>query len=234
MNNAVCGKTMENVRKYMNLKLVTEKPKFRWMASKPYFKSFNIISQDLVAVSMAKKEVKLIKPTYVGMTILDLSKMFMFEFHYNKMMVKYGSSECVKLLLTYTDSLVYLVQTPNIYRDMVDDLTSHDTSDYLHDHPAYSSVNAKRLGCMKDEYNSKPIAQFVGLRPKMYLILGADGNEKKRAKGLGTHLARTTARMRHQTYVDVLTDEQTTTVETIRIASSSLQVYTTATLKKAL
>jgi hypothetical protein len=231
MNNAVFGKTMENVRKHMNLKLVNERAKFRRMVSKPCFKSFNIISEDLVAVSMAKKEVKLIKPTYVGMTILDLSKMFMYEFHYNKMMVKYGGSERAKLLLTDTDSLVYLVQTPDVYRDMMDDLASYDTSDYPRDHPAYSSVNAKRLGCMKDEYNSKPIAQFVGLRPKMYSILGADGAEKKRAKGVPT---RTTARMRHQTYVDVLTGEKTTTVEAIRIASSSLQVYTTATNKKAL
>ena len=84
MNNSVFGKTMENMRKHMDVKLVPDGRKFTKLTSKPNFKSFKIFSNDLVAVHMAKTEIKLIKPTYVGMSILDLSKTFMFAFHYDK------------------------------------------------------------------------------------------------------------------------------------------------------
>lgn len=162
MNNTVFGKTMENVRKHMSLKLVTDRARLKRMTCKPTFKEFKIISEDLVPVVRTKSKVFLSKPTYVGFTILDISKVFMYEFHYDYMMKKYGPDRA-KLLLTDTDSLVYLVQTSDLYRDMMDNLALYDTSDYPKDHAAYSVVNAKRLGCMKDEYNSKPIAEFAGM-----------------------------------------------------------------------
>ncbi len=90
---------------------------------------------------MAKKEVKLIKPTYVGMSILDISKTFMFAFHYDKIVNKYGNK--ARLLMTDTDSLVYHIETTDIYADMMDDLDAYDTSDYPTDHPAYSEKNSK-------------------------------------------------------------------------------------------
>ena len=180
MNNAVFGKTMENIRKHLNVKLVPDGRKFNRLTSKPNFKSFKVFSNDLVAVNMAKTEIKLIKPTYVGMSILDLSKAFMFTFHYDKIKQKYGGN--AKLLMTDTDSLVYHIKTEDIYEDMLQERNAYDTSEYSSSHKFFSVKNKRVLGKMKDEYKGNLIKKFVGLRPKMYSILEADGNEKKQQK----------------------------------------------------
>jgi hypothetical protein len=90
---------------------------------------------------MAKTEVKLIKPTYVGMSILDISKAFMYAFHYDKIVEKYNDK--AKLLMTDTDSLIYWIETPDFYVDLLSDLDAYDTSDYPRNHPAYTRKNAK-------------------------------------------------------------------------------------------
>ena len=79
----------ENIRKHQDVKLVSDNRKFRKLACKPNFKAFRIFNEDLVAVNMSKKVVRLTKPTYVGMSILDLSKTFMFAFHYDKIVSRY-------------------------------------------------------------------------------------------------------------------------------------------------
>jgi hypothetical protein len=229
MNNAVFGKTMENIRKHQDVKLVNNERKFRRLTSKPNFKSFKIFSQDLVAVHMAKKEVKLIKPTYVGMTILDLSKMFMFTFHYDKILQRYGKK--AKLLMTDTDSLIYHIETSDIYEDIIDDLDSYDTSDYPPSHPAYSVANKKVLGKMKDEYNGTPIKEFVGLKPKMYSILDACDKEKKTAKGISRRL---TVEMRHEAYKQALFDEKCFMATMNQIRSVKHEVYTMTLTKSGL
>ena len=108
------------------------KLRFKRLSSKPNFKSFKIFSEELVAINLAKTEVRLIKPTYVGMSILDLSKTFMFAFHYDKMVSKYG--ERVKLLMTDTDSLVYHIATSDVYADMMADADAYDMSEYPPNH----------------------------------------------------------------------------------------------------
>ena len=83
MNNSVFGKTMENLRKRCNVKLVTDSDKFLRLASKPTYGSCKIFSENLVAVNMKRERLRLDKPSYVGMCILDLSKTHMYGFHYN-------------------------------------------------------------------------------------------------------------------------------------------------------
>ena len=83
INNSVFGKTMENVRNHQDVKLVHSAKQFKKLTARPNFKSFKIFMEDLTAVHMAKQDILLNKPTYVGMTILDISKTFMYEFHYN-------------------------------------------------------------------------------------------------------------------------------------------------------
>ena len=83
MNNSVFGKTMENLRKRVNIKLVTNKKQLEKLASKPTFKSFKIFNENLVAVLELKKHYTLNRPSYVGMCILDISKTLMYDFHYN-------------------------------------------------------------------------------------------------------------------------------------------------------
>ena len=166
MNNAIFGKTLESLRKHLDFKLAPEGIKFKKLVAKPNFKLFKIFSGDLVGVHMNKTEIKLVKPTYVGFSILDLSKTFKYDFYYYKIVKRYGSR--VKLLMTDTDSFILHVQTPDVYRDMEEDIDAYDTGDYPQNHFAYNVKNKKVFRKMKDELNGRPVQVFVELRPKMY------------------------------------------------------------------
>jgi len=89
------------------------------------------------------------KPIYTGMTILENSKILMYDFFYNQMKARYGQ-KC-ELIYTDTDSLLMEIETEDVYRDMVEDLVLYDTRYYPKEHPLYSSENQKVLGKMKDE-----------------------------------------------------------------------------------
>ena len=109
MNNSLFGKTMENIIKRVDIKLVSDKSKARELAAKPNFNHCNIFSEDLVAIHMKLTSLTFNKPVYLGMCILDLSKTLMYDFHYNHIKQKYGDK--AKLLFTDTDSLMYEIQT---------------------------------------------------------------------------------------------------------------------------
>ena len=183
MNNSVFGKTMENLRKRVNVNLVrsNEEDKLRRLIASPSFARANIFDDDLAAIQMHKSSLTLNRPIYVGMSILDLSKSLMYDFYYNKMKAQYGDR--VELLYTDTDSLLLQIQTEDVYDDMAKHADLYDTSDYTEDHRLYSIANKKVLGKMKDETAGRPIEEYVGLRPKMYSILESDGCNIKKAKG---------------------------------------------------
>ena len=104
--------------------------------------------------------------------MLDLPKLHMYNFHYNYMCVKYPHHGQLRLLFTDRDSVAYAVQKKDIYRDVAEDAASHyDFIEYPLDHPLCSPMNRKALGFFKDELNSVPMQQFVGLRPKCYAFL---------------------------------------------------------------
>ena len=107
---------MENIRKRSNVKLVTEVDQLLKLSSKPTYVSCKIFHENLVAVNMKKERLKLDKPSYVGMCILDLSKGTMYDFHYNLTKKIYG--EKAKLLFTDTDSLCYHMETDDVYEDL--------------------------------------------------------------------------------------------------------------------
>ena len=109
MNNSVFGKTMENIRKRVDVRLVTDQKKITKLVSKPTYVSSKIFNENLVAVHKIKETLTLNRPAYVGMCILDLSKTLMYNFHYNYIKRKYGSK--AKLLFTDTDSLTYEIET---------------------------------------------------------------------------------------------------------------------------
>ena len=132
---------------------------------------------------MARKTVCLDKPIYTGFSILDISKTYMYKFHYEYIIPKYGP-ERVKVLMTDTDSFIYEIETEDLYTDMAEDADRFDFSDYPNDHPLYSAVNKKVLGKMKDETAGAPIKEFVGLRSKMYSLITYMSEEMKRAKGV--------------------------------------------------
>ena len=184
MNNSVFGKTMENLRERVDVKLVraSEDNRLRRLIASPSYARANIFDNNLTAIQMRKSRLKLDKPIYVGMSVLDLSKHLMYDFYYNKLKKQYG--ECCQLLYTDTDSLLLEIQTEDVYKDMSASAGFYDTSDYPKDHPQYSEDNKKVVGKMKDECAGRLIAEYVGLRPKMYSILEVDGGNIKKAKGV--------------------------------------------------
>ena len=118
------------------------------------------------------------------MTVLDLSKHLMYDFHYNTIKPIYG--EKAKLLFTDTDSLCYEIQTENVYEDFKLINDKFDWSNFR-DHPDfgkyYDSTNKKVPGKFKFEEVSI-IKEFVGLAPKDYSYLMGDGNETLKNKGI--------------------------------------------------
>ncbi|KAK3103044.1 hypothetical protein FSP39_016008 [Pinctada imbricata] len=169
MNNSVFGKTMENLRKRVDIQLVNQEKRLLKLTKKPGFKSFKIFNEDLASIELQKSKLVLNRPIYVGFSILDLSKVLMYDFHYNYIKRKYGNT--AQLLFTDTDSLCYDIKTEDIQEDMAKDKHLFDFSGYKKDHPLYDTTNKKVIGKMKDELNGAFLKEFVGLRAKMYSIL---------------------------------------------------------------
>ena len=206
LNNAFFGKTMENVRKHIKVVLISNALAHQWQTSKPGFVRFVIISNNLVAVELVKPNVVLNKPIYVGFTILELSKLHMFQFHYDTIKVNYPGSMST-LCFTDTDSFLYSFKVNDIYKDIADKglQDKFDFSNYPVDHPLYSSDNAAVVGKFKDETKSIPISEFVGLRSKMYSILmTCKGVQKQKLAAAGVKKAVANKQLRHDLYRSAL------------------------------
>ena len=185
MNNSVFGKTIENIRNRVDVKLVNTEEKFKKLAAKPNFKSRKIFNENLTSVHMKKTSLTMNKPVYLGMCILDLSKTLMYDFHYNYIIPKYGNK--AKLLFTDTDSFLYEIETEDFYKDISGDVWDRfDTSGYKEGHPSGipTGINKKVLGMFKDETAGKIIKEFVGLRSKLYSYIMEEGEENKKCKGV--------------------------------------------------
>ena len=135
----------------------------------------------MVGIDMHKSKLLLSKPVYVGMRILDNSKILVYDFFYNKLKKRYGP-RC-ELLYMDTDSLLLCI-TEGVYKDMEARKDLYDMSNYPKEHPLYSAANKKVLSKMKDECPGMPIAECICLRQKMCLILKADEKIIKKAKGV--------------------------------------------------
>ena len=133
MSNGCFGKTMENLRKRSKVKFVSNPQQAEAFAQRATFKSFQYIRQDLVCVSFKNSSVVWTKPTPVGASILDLSKLSLYKFHYEEMVPRYASSQ-LKVAYKDTDSLLYLIETPDLYNDMASFKYLLDLSDYPQEH----------------------------------------------------------------------------------------------------
>ena len=127
MNNAIYGKTMENLRNRIDVKLVNNEKDYLKCTSTPSYMSHKIFDNNLVAIRKSKIELKLNKPAYIGMCILESSKVLMHEFHYDYIENKYDKA---KLLLTDTDSLRYEIKTKDIYEHFSSNKEMFDFSNY--------------------------------------------------------------------------------------------------------
>ena len=208
MNNFVFGKTMENLRNRVSIKIVrsNEADNIRRLVASPLY-----TRHDLVGIDMHKSKLILNKPVYTGMTILDNSKILMYDFFYNELKKQYGP-RC-ELLYTDTDSLLLEIKTDDVYKDIESNKNLCDTSDYPEGHPLKSHANKKVLGKMKDECKGIPIAECVCLRPKMYSILKEDekinfklkeDDEKNIKKAKGVKKSVVKKQIMHEQYKETL------------------------------
>ena len=179
MNNAVFGKIMENVRKHRDIKLVITDKKRSKLVSEPNYHTMNYISEDLSIIEMKRKKVKMNKPIYLGLSILEISKLLMHGFWCDHMKPKYG-----EVCYMDTDSLIMNIKTEDFYKDITNDVEKRfDTSNYECDRPLPTGKNKKVIGLMKDELGGRVITEIVALRPKTYSYLTDDCKEDKKAKG---------------------------------------------------
>lgn len=155
MNNAVFGKTCENVRKRVDVQLINSKRKMLKQTAKSSFVRCEIFTKDLVAVQCKKTVLTLNKPIAIGMSVLELSKCIMYKHYYQYIIPKYGSN--AKLRMTDTDSLLLHIKTADIYSDMEKDKHLFDFSNYEKTHFLFDKSNAKKPGLFKDETAGVPI-----------------------------------------------------------------------------
>ena len=168
MNNVIFGKTMENVKKHRDIKLVTTDKKRSKLVSEPNYHTMNYILEDLSIIQMKRTKVKMNKQIYLGLSILEISKLLMYEFSHDYMKPKYGDN--LKLSYMDTDSFIMNIKTEDFYKDIANDLEKRfDTSHYECDRPLPTGKNKKVIGLMKDELGGRIIRKFVASRPRTYL-----------------------------------------------------------------
>ncbi|MES9902020.1 MAG: endonuclease domain-containing protein [Sedimenticola sp.] len=194
MINAVFGKTLENLRSRREVYLVHTSKKLKKRVAKSSFHAFKRFNEDLVGVEHTKVKLLLNRPIFVGQAILDLSKTIMYEYHYNVIKKMYG--ENVSLLFTDTDSLMYEIETDDVYADMLGYKHLLDLSNYPNDHFLFDETNKKVIGTFKDETRGIPIKSFVGLKSKMYAFT-FDNREKQIAKGVAKAAIKADLRYNH-------------------------------------
>ena len=184
MNNSVFGKTIENVRKHRDIKLVATEEKRIKLVSEPNYHTTKHFSDNLLAIEMKKTKVKMNKPVYLGMSILDISKTLMYEFWYDYVKPKYKDK--AKLCYMDTDSFVINIFTEDFFEDINNDVERwFDTSNYDKNdkRPLQTGMNKKVIGMFKDELGGKIMKEFCALRTKSYAYLMDDHSEKEKANG---------------------------------------------------
>ena len=220
-NNSIYGKSLENVRKHMSIKLTTTLARTRKLLAKPSVVYFNPLTDKLGLFRLQRLKVVLDKPVHLGFAVLDLSKLSMFEFHYDYIVPKYGNN--CKLLTTDTDSFIYHIFTNDLYRDMQMSHHLFDTSNYPPDHFLFSNENKKIPGKMKDETESVPISRFIGLKSKMYMI---DYNNTVKKVGKGVKKSVLQKQVTSDDYLHCLNERQRFSFSMTNIRSFDHSLFT--------
>ena len=223
MNNAIFGKTMENVRNRRQIEFATTEKRLKKLVARPTFKSKIIISEELTALENYCTSVWLDKPIIVGQVILDLSKVLMIWFHYMWIKARYPGLRS-ELLFTDTDSLCYKIRTKDVYADMLADADQFDWSGYAPTHRVFAGMNEaeiaelrarnkKTIGKMKDECDGKTMTSVVCVRAKCYALKMADAAAKATMKCKGIGSAAVKGQLTHDSYRDCVLHSQRTFVD---------------------
>ena len=234
-NNALFGKTMEDVRKRINYKLVTDDYKVDKLARSPLFYDRDIITEDITGVHMLKAKVTLNKPVFVGQAVLDYSKLEMYHLYY-KILPQCPLIKQLHLVGGDTDSFFLTIATDIdiTLSDVFNSLAQHiDTSNYPPSHRLYSAVNKAKLGCFKDETAGQTLEEMILLRPKMYSMKYKDSDTSiKRAKGISKHIVK--KQIKHDMYREAFEEKKTTRVQMTILRSQQHTIQTTTFNKRAL
>jgi hypothetical protein len=230
MNNAVFGKTMEDVRKYSNFYLVRSGKQWKRTVNRPDFKSSIAFGEHVSGVFRHKTEVLLNKPIYVGQSVLDLSKLHMFKLHYDVVKPTFGDR--ARLLMTDTDSLVYEIKSPDLISELKGMAEHFDFSNLPTDHPLYDPRRKDVVGLLKDEFKGQAIREFIGLRSKMYSVLTCDGKSKAKAKGIPKSVTKRT--LPHDKFRKALFDKDPCSADFHQLVSKKHIVSIAKQTKKAL
>ena len=229
MNNSFFGKTCEDTRKYKDVRIVLNKEELSKLTKKEGFSQFKIYGENIATVMMNKPTVKLNKPRYIGMTVLNLAKLKMNDFHYNYIMKTFPNT---KLLFTDTDSFCYEISSELDIYEVIKGCNWFDFSNYPKDHPLYDNGKKLKPGYFKDEFGGQIILEMVGLRPKMYSLLLLIGLKKAAAKGINENVKEEI--MTHQDYKQSLFEKFQRLDKMRRIQNKDHQLYTVEIEKRSL
>jgi hypothetical protein len=232
LNNSLFGRTIMNQRKFRDIKLVDESKLMKYVTM-PRFDCSKRFDNKLHAVHLNKLVAKLDEPIYLGMTILDMSKIIMYDFYYNYM----SKFENKKFLMTDTDLLSYAIVCEDFYKEIEQDLVRFDTSAYDKNHFLYSGKNKKVMGKSKDEMNGLIMYEYCGLRPKLYSYfplqwLDDQNRELEIKKAKGADRANVKHILRHQHYLNCLKTREDHYEDVTRIQSTNHHIRTVTMNKK--
>ena len=227
MSNACFGKTMENLLNRREIDFVNDKKQAEAYFQKPNFKGFQIIHDTLVSVALSPDKIKWSKPTPVGASILDLSKLCLYRFHYEEMKPRYGDR--LKVCYKDTDSLLYRIETNYLYSEMHGFKHLLDLSDYTETHFLHDKSNKKVPLTMTDELQGKILTEIVCLRSKLYSIQ-LEGGVKKSAKGI----QKSVKTLHHDLFKSCLLDNQSVRKPMTQLRSTNHQIVINRVNKIAL
>lgn len=185
----------------MNLKLgLNEHHVSNWIRQ-PNFDSHYITQENVALIKMKKMFIVLDKPIYIGFTVLELAKNYMYKLHYNVFKKYYENN--IQMLYTDTDSLLYEISNhdynedlKNVFKDIM------DFSNFDKNHELYDTKHSKQIGYLKSEYGDKHMNEFIGIKSKLYSILYDESSEKRTAKGLQKAVLNTI--INHNNYKNVI------------------------------
>ena len=210
MNNSVFGKTMENVRKQRDVKLIITNKKRNQLASEPNYHSTKWFSENLLAITN--------KSVYLGLSILEIKP-------------KYQNN--MKLCYMDTESFIIHIKAAGFYECIANDVEkTFDTSNYEVNRPLPTGKNKKAIGLTKDELGGKIMTEFATLRSKTYSYLMDDGNSDKKAKGTKKCVIK--RRLKLDDYKNCLIKDEIILKSQQRFKSETDNVYTEEIIKVAL
>ena len=234
MSNSLFGKTMERPENRTKVSLVKTIKDYEKKVADLNFKSAARINKNLVSIQMRYAILKIKKPIYLGMCILDLSKFFMYDFHYN-VMLNYFSPTALSLLYTDTDSFIYHIKSENIYEDLVKLKEYFDFSNYPPDHFLFCEDRKKIPGFFKDESGGKIITKFISLKSKMYSFITEENEQERRSFKLkGVHYSIINNDIKFENFLDCLNNHTIYEHEFNNIRSFQHKLFTSKQSKISL